>query len=259
MSSNEANDSQLDRYLDGLMSDQESAAFLETVDADVLEKAENAQRMIDDSLMRFVSSGRLDESDIASRFIQARTDEPTVEPTLESGKRAASGFLNQSWVQAAVAAAVLLAAGLGIWFSSGSGVIEPVSGVRSLAAIYSEKVDSGFVPYYFCDDDVRFASTFESRLGQALVLAKLPANAEMLGISYLGGISRNTTAMLCKVDGQEVVVFVDRAGEPGVSVATAELEDDGLNVFVEEKNGLVFCEVTPLESKQMIKHFLFKN
>ena len=233
MSSNEANDFQLDQYLDGLMSSQASADFLNSVDSEVLEQTQDFQGRIDDSLKRLISGEQLNEDDIAKRFIEARTAESTV----ESGKRTTTSFLNQSWFQVAVAAAVLLAASLGIWFNSGNGLIEPAPGVRSLAAIYSETVDRGFRPYYFCDDDVRFAGTFQSRLGQALVLAELPANAEMLGISYLGGISRNATAMLARVDGQEVLVFVDRTGEPGQSVATVDVDGDGLNIFVEEKNG----------------------
>ena len=253
MTSNEADDLQMDRYLDGLMSTQESAQFLKTVDKDLLQQARDMQSQIDGSLKRMVSFEGFNKDDLAMQFAGA------TELAVEPGKQAASGFLNKPSVRVAVAAAVLLAASLGIWFNSGSGLIKPATGVRSLAAVYTEKVDSGFEPYYFCDDDVRFANTFESRVGQALVLAELPANAEMLGISWLGGISRNTTAMLCKVDEQKVVVFVDRSDEPGQSVATVDVDQDGLNVFVVEKNGLVFCEVTPLESPRMIEYFEFKN
>lgn len=254
MSSNEPNDSQLDQYLDGVLPPQDEAGFLKTVDSDSLEQAQNVQRQIDDSLRRMVAPKQLDEDDIARRFVEARAAEPVV----DSQKRFPTNLLNHSWVQVAVAASVLLVASLGAWYFSESGIIEPVFNPRSLATIYSETVDRGFKPYYVCDDDVRFAGTFQARLGQALALAKMPASSEMLGISYLGGISRNATAMLCKVDGQEVLVFVDRVGELGQAIATEDVDGDGLNVFVEEKNGLVFCEVTPLDSSQMIEHFRFK-
>jgi len=153
---------------------------------------------------------------------------------------------------------VLLAMSLGIWFNSGAGPIEVGFTPRPLASVYSEKVDRGFTPYYYCEDDSRFAELFSTKLGQALALAEMPAGREMIGISQLGGISRVTVAMLCKVDGQNVLVFVDRVGEPGFEWATANT-NDGLNVFVEERNGLVFCEVTPLDSAKMIEFFRFKD
>ncbi len=255
MSSDESNDFQLDQYLDGLMSPQDSADFLRTVDSGSLETTKSFQRRIDDSLRRLVATEPLNEVDIERRFVEAHNATQTVEPA----KKVATGLLSQSWVRVAVAAAVLLAASLGIWFSSGPNIIEPDFNPRSLASIYTETVDRGFRPYYVCDDDVRFAETFQTRLGQALALAELPANSEMLGISYLGGISRKATAMLCRVDGQNVLIVVARVGEPGEAVATADVDGDGLNIFVAEKNGLVFCEVTPLESSQMIEHFRFMD
>ena len=58
--------------------------------------------------------------------------------------------------------------------------------------------------------------------------------------------------MLGEVDGTQVVVFVDRisAGQPDVSTEGSE----GLNVFVVERDGLVFSEVSPLEESKMIQY-----
>lgn len=254
MSSNESDDNQLDMYLDGEMPQQDVADFLQTVDEDLLKQTQKTQQQIDDSLRRILSFEDLDQEEITQRVLRQNLigtnskDQPV--DTNRMSRR--------SWAQVAVAAAVLLATSLGIWFYSGSSLIEPGFEPRALASLYSEKVESGFQPYYYCKDDARFAETFKVRQGQALALAEMPAGHEMVGISYLGGISRQTTAMLCKVDGQNVLVFVDRAGEPGFEIATADMDDD-LNVFVEEKNGLVFCEVTPLDSAQMIEHFRFKD
>ena len=252
MNSNEPNDNRLDEYLDGVMSQQDAADFLQTVDSKLLQRAQDVQQRIDDSLRRISAFEKLDEEEIVHRFLR--------EDSVEVSDRPADSesLSRRSWVQLAVAAVVLMAMSLGIWFYSGTGGIEPIFKARSLASIYSETVDRGFKPYYLCDDDVRFAETFDFRLGQSLALAELPANCQMLGISYPGGISRNTTAMLCTVDDENVLVFVDRVGEPGFEIATAGADDD-LNVFIEEKNGLVFCEVTPLDSAQMIEHFRFKN
>ena len=79
----------------------------------------------------------------------------------------------------------------------------------------------------------------------------------MLGLSYLGGTSRDGTAMLGEVDGHQVVVFVDRssAGQPDVSTEGTE----GLNVFVVERDGLVFAEVSPLPESKMIQYLRVVN
>ena len=58
--------------------------------------------------------------------------------------------------------------------------------------------------------------------------------------------------MLGEVDGHRVIVFVDRssAGQPDVSTEGTE----GLNVFVVERDGLVFAEVSPLPESKMIQY-----
>jgi hypothetical protein len=241
-------------YLDGVMPQQDAADFLRTVDGDSLERVENVQQRIDDSLRRMMSFEDLDHEDIVQRFL--RKDLIGVDAKDQAAKPTA--LSRRSLTQIAVAAAVLLVTSLGIWFYSGTGGIEPIFKARALASLYVEKVDSGFRPYYYCEDDARFAEVFDTKLGQALALADMPSGREMIGISYLGGISRNTVAMLCIVDEQKVLVFVDRAGESGFEISIAD-SGDGLNVFVEEKNGLVFCEVTPLDSAQVIEHFRFMD
>lgn len=254
MTLEDTNENQLDLYLDGLMPQQDIADFLKTIDPDVLQRAENDQHRIDNALRRLMSFEELDQEEIVQRFLRKDLEGTRIDNRSAESRSNA----NRSWRQIAVAAAVLLAVTLGIWFSSGSGLVEPKFTPRALASIYSETVESGFRPYYFCEDDARFAETFKFRLGQALALTEMPANREMIGISYLGGISRSTTAMLCRVDGENVLVFVDRAGESGIEAATADVDGE-LNVFVTEKNGLVFCEVTPLDAAQMIEHFSFED
>ena len=78
----------------------------------------------------------------------------------------------------------------------------------------------------------------------------------MLGISYLGGLSRKTTAMLCAVDDRDVIVFVENAENDQPNIALAN-DDPGLNVYSVSKNGLIFYEVTPFRSSQMIDYFEF--
>ncbi|TWT78555.1 hypothetical protein Pla123a_13480 [Posidoniimonas polymericola] len=140
---------------------------------------------------------------------------------------------------AAVLAAVLLP-------SAGGPAVAPYFEPTELAALYRDAVDNGFEPYYECEDDDRFAAVFEKRQDAPLVLKEMPPGSRMLGLSYPGGFSRDTTAMLCEVDGQPVMVFVDRqdADRPELADLPA---GSGLRVFRSELPGVVLYEVTPLD------------
>ena len=73
----------------------------------------------------------------------------------------------------------------------------------------------------------------------------------MLGLSYVGGLSPDTTAMLGQVDGKRVMVFVDRAGADRPEAIVSS--DGKLRVFRQARDELVFYEVTPLERPRMIE------
>ena len=76
----------------------------------------------------------------------------------------------------------------------------------------------------------------------------------MLGLSYAGGLSRDTTAMLCRVDGQPVMVFVDRLAND-LPLAWAN-DKSGVHVHRVVRDGLVFYEVTPYESDRVIDYLV---
>jgi hypothetical protein len=132
----------------------------------------------------------------------------------------------------------------------------PVFAARPLVDVYREVVADGFEPYYECREADRFADTFARRQGQPLQLLPLPAGVRMLGLSYPGGLSRDTTAMLCHVDGQPVMVFVDRAGADQPTAddrpTTGEGAGGATQVFRVERHGLVFYEVTPLALPRVV-------
>ncbi len=131
----------------------------------------------------------------------------------------------------------------------------PVFETQSLVTLYQQELVRGFKPYYECHDMVRFADTFEHRLGVPLTLAEMPEDREMLGISYLGGLSRMTVAMLCQVKGEPVVVFVDL--QENRNSAAAISGDSSCAVFSTERSGMVFYEVTPHSEPNMMEYFLF--
>lgn len=250
MNSDDHNDNLLDRYLDGLMSQQEADKFLQQVDAEELRKAEKLQAKVDQSLKSMLSGLSVDEEAIKNEYL--RNEEENAAELKTAGPQEPT---RSSFTKLALAALLLVAAGLSIWFNSQPQQLALKFEPSPLTDIYAKKIEN-FRPYYVCDDKERFAQTFVSKIGIPLALAKLPTDRSMLGLSYLGGISRNTVAMLSQVQGEDVIVFVDRETEPGVDVGVKST-DPSLNVFVQRKNGLVFVEVTPLESAELIDYFEF--
>lgn len=249
MNSGDPSEYKLDQFLDGTMSPKEAAQFKDGCDARTLQESTELQSEIDESLGRLLSGFELNEQEIIDQFVESKSTIVT------NAKPETGGMARRTWIQIAVAASLVLASSLGIWNFWTPRQVAVGFTPAPLAGIYVDSVSRGFSPYYNCEDDTRFANTFSRKLGQPMALMDMPANCKMLGISTLGGISRNTIAMLCVVDQQNVLVFVDRDGEPGIATAIANESD--LNVFVERKNGLIFCEVTPHDSAKMIEFFEF--
>lgn len=256
MDKQDSYDEQLERYLDGLLSDEEAAEFLSTIDADELDRIEALQSQLDDSLKRLGAISPLDPDVLAKQYLEAR--EPTKNLNSSPSEKTVANVEagRRQWAKLVLAASILIATGGGIWYALADREVTPFFQPNSLAKVYVDTVDRGFRPYYNCEDPKRFADTFESRQGQPLTLSELPAESRMSGISYLGGLSRKTTAVLFEVDKQPVIVFVDVAGNRNLDLCV-ENDSPDLNVFVVKTNGLVFCEVTPHESASMIEHFDF--
>ena len=148
------------------------------------------------------------------------------------------------WVAATLAAAAAIGGVIASLTWQGPERDGPLFVARPVAELYREAVAAGFEPTYECKEPERFAATFQSRQGQPLQLLAMPARMRMLGLAYTGGLSRNTTAMLCRIDAMPVMVFVDR--ESADRPDAAAMTDASLHVFRAAHDGLVFYEVTPL-------------
>jgi anti-sigma factor RsiW len=242
-------DQQLEAYLDGLLTGAELAAFEAALRADPQRQRQaDLQAQIDQSLERqfYVELPTRDQlaAALAGRvFDPAGPAAPRVAHARSPAARRESVPTRRYWVAAAVTAA---AAAIGVVLSAPwefGRSREPHFAARPLADIYRQAVAAGFEPSYDCREPERFAAAFKSRQGQPMRLAAMPDGMQMLGLAYSGGLSRNTTAMLCRVEGEPVMVFVDRASEDQ-GVADDNAGDD-LQVFRQERDGLVFYEVTP--------------
>ena len=75
----------------------------------------------------------------------------------------------------------------------------------------------------------------------------------MKGLSYPGGLSRETTAMLCDVERRNRD-GVCRPAETRISSSLQRTAILSVNVFRTERDGLVFYEVTPLDKPTMTEY-----
>lgn len=140
------------------------------------------------------------------------------------------------------------------WWTLDSGNPAPFFKPTPLAQIFRETLQHGFHPYYECHDDQRFADIFAARQGIPLHLLPMPEGTKMLGLSYPGGLSRDTTAMLCMVDESPVMVFVDRAEADSEIAERVENDNSAVHVFRSERDGLVFYEVSELDEPRAMKY-----
>jgi len=123
----------------------------------------------------------------------------------------------------------------------------------ALDLAYNQQVgEKQFKPDWVCKDQDEFAGYFVNRLGQPLKMKPLAANATDWGVSYTGGISSRSMGVLARIDGQPVIVFVDRLdcdNREGFSQACH------LNLFRRELGELVLYEVSPFDQPKMLDLF----
>lgn len=238
-------DERLEAYLDGVMAHEDRVAFEAQLATNPRLAAEVAlQTEIDASLERMFPL-------VAAPATHVAALERHADATVKSDGPATIK-IRWPWLVGVAAAAAAACLAFAFWDYSAQDERAPHFAPGPLAQIYEKTVDEGFEPYYECRDDERFVDTFRRRQGIALGLEKLPLGSVMKGLSYPGGLSRETTAMLCDVEGAQVMVFVDR--EENDQKIAGENSDPHLHVFREARDGLVFYEVTPLEKPTMMQY-----
>lgn len=243
MNDKEKIDMELQAYIDGDMTEQEQTAFLSKYDEAELQIAMNQCSEIDNSLKRIFQAGDPPLSQLAEI---SRLNAPTL--VADKPK------LKLAWPAAllALAASIALVGFSTGWFLPRQSTA-PFFEQTSLVSLYDDALENGFEPYYECDDAKRFAEVFKERQGVGLALAEFPENTRMLGLSYPGGLSRDTTSMLCIVDEQKAIVFVDRLKVDSTAVTELPSGRDDLFIHRAEKFGLVFYEVSPFSNSRIIK------
>ena len=96
-------------------------------------------------------------------------------------------------------------------------------------------------------------NTFAKRQRVPLGLSKLPADRRMVGLSYVGGFTRDTTAILGYAHNKPVIVFVDRRDVDNPSITVPD-PSSGLHLHRRELGDLVIYEVSPLPQPNFTDH-----
>lgn len=165
-------------------------------------------------------------------------------------------------VRLAVAAVLVLAVGGGGWlgWSWWRGTTTPEERYysdqlwRSLETVYRDEVKGGFKADWECKTEHEFARTFYMRFGQGLLLATLPDGIKSIGLSYCNSLSKKTTHLLATVNGQKVIVFVDRKPGPDAPEPSLSAESK-LHLYKRELGRLVLYELSPLDHPYLLDVF----
>ncbi|QEG37214.1 anti-sigma factor family protein [Bythopirellula goksoeyrii] len=237
---NPIRDDQFEAFLDGTLPEAEREEILEHLNDDRRAEVETQRKI--DAALRKVFPVVTAPDDLSLVF---ESDESVAEShgSLPRRPLLAGGL---------AAAAVLIGIALTFW-AFNAGKPAPFFKPIPLAQIYRETLQNGFHPYYECHDDQRFADIFAARQGMDMHLEPMPEGTRMLGLSYPGGLSRDTTAMLCMVDESPVMVFVDRAASDS-EIAAKVARDSEIQVFRSEREGLVFYEVSELDEPRAMQY-----
>ncbi|MBX3379250.1 MAG: hypothetical protein KF805_04095 [Phycisphaeraceae bacterium] len=236
----------VDRYLDGAMADSERVAFEAEIDRSESLRDEVAlQKQLDSSLRAgFGAPPVVPVAGILTKE-EARAFQP---------KPRRAGWPREYKMFGALAALLAIAVSIQAYFwmtGPGTGVEER----PSLASVYYKLVNHKFRPSEECTTREKFAKWMATRYGVALAPKEDRPDVELVGWSYSGAISNYTGLLLARVDGKPVVVAIDtvaRQNDWGFPCRRQPDDENGVNFFSTEIDGIALYEITPLDQPRII-------
>lgn len=209
-------ESRLDEYLDGLLAGEELVAFERALAGSPELRAEvDLHREVEASIRRSMS--RTNEADEVAPPRRA-----------ERGPR---------WF--AAAAAITVVGATVLWFAA-SRLIE-----TEIEGVYRRTLAAGFVPQFECTTDDQFRSWVWGNYQQSVQPAADHAGVEFVGWTYSQALGPYTALLLARVDGEEVVVFMQSVERMPGNEPTGPILS-GLNMHRRDMGKLRFYEVSPL-------------
>ena len=236
-------DKEIERLIDQQSLDGQATDLLEYDDQEQLTFELELQKKIDASLRRSFSSEPTGE------LVHRKKMENLVSNSKSPDRR------QMAFRIAVLAASLLLLASALVWQGNTNDSTEIGYNREPLAELYQKTLDRGFKPYYFCEDPDRFAEQFQKQLDAPLRLSEMPAHKKMVGITFIGGVSRKTTSMLGLVNDKPVLVFVDKISNDDQGMRSQVGKSGRYHVSRATKDGLVFYEVSGHEDAQLIEYF----
>lgn len=130
----------------------------------------------------------------------------------------------------------------------------PLFQMQPLSSIYNECLESGFRPKQRCRGVGRVESVFLHQHGVALTMSELPADKNLIGVSHLGGVSRNTFAVLLQDRNSPAIVFIDKAEYHDPAVTDVP-DGSELSVFSRFCGDFVIYEVSMVSEPRFLDFF----
>jgi hypothetical protein len=243
-------DADLEMHLDGLLQGEPRVEFQRRLDRDPeLRREIELQDRVDQSIRRLFAPSpmKLPTSPATNSVSSSRTIAPSVSRTRSHPS---------SWRSRVAAIAAILAFVIGAW----SIVLNiPRTNPRytppswqSLEAIYAQRIDQGFEPDWICDNEIQFERAFLGQYDQALQLRPTPSSIQTLGLAYANTMSERTMMLLARVDGEPVMVFIDRLNR---DTNPTLAEDSPLTLHQTTIGSLVLYEMSPFGRPRVLEYF----
>lgn len=238
----------LELYLDGMLKGEELSAFERLLAADAM-------------LRRHVDAHRAMTASLKSRMAPPPSiafpalDEAAAEAEAPAPIPIARGSRPlpvARWIGYAAAAMVGI---VGVLWWSNTVPNPSARQVLTAGQVLATTMKGGFTPVFVCKDDAEFVDTVKKRFGTGLLVASTESIA-VLGWAYSNTyganiISKDTLVLMAKVDGREVLVFMDRA--PGQYDLKKGDVPEGYQMFSKTVGGLVLYELTPFDTARVLE------
>jgi hypothetical protein len=123
--------------------------------------------------------------------------------------------------------------------------------VYTFAQAYEQIKEDGYKPTWECKTEEEFVSFFHLNLRENAAVRGLPPNMQALGLSNLNVFSERSLVLLGRVDGKDVLVFIDRLENDKPQETPA-----GLHSHRRVDGSLVFYEFSVLDKPVLMQYLV---